>query len=879
MWMSFMNAGLQYSRVALDLTPPGQQPQLSVHIAAGDRSSGDSVILNTWDPRDQNLSQISSQLQYVHQEGVTAEEGELASPDSWIERALKAAIAHLVEPSDNLTGSSPWKPQGLVRRPQDEATATPQLPGTQPRLTVKVIFVLADPETNLQTSRGVNGDTEMEEDDWLYGDQNIRDLLFETLRGMEDSIKKRNIANIHVDVIRIATSQSRARGDIIMEQIKRACTASVYTVVTEDEMSTTKALANHYLLQNKDVKLFRIHNMDTQDDFGDGTAELFYRSDHIGTKAVRKRDPKDEEEPSTSILQQTPQNAQEATEVDYKKWIISSPFAMPTECAHPASLSPLKFMVEFADKFQKKGSDDIATKALVSHFGQLYIHCLQAVNEPLSAEEPLRKEDSVMFHIEPSVGPIVQDFIKTIIEPNTMVRDSVTFQDNGFVEVTPPAMKSTAALQFKANGGAGGVKSHARKDQATVGVDMAVVHSTRKLDLETRWLVQQLIEKFRHAICQPIVTEVGLAAIISVLERLIVDARPAVLPGTFIVPDNLPPGQHKNIQQAIQAQQNNQQYQDPLIRDSAQAILADLWLVGQRFKSISPSHANASRVIGDMISPTGVDHSTVKMTYVAPVLRAFQQANEAQGITGLSDGGSPNPNQNQSQNQGPVMMGNNNNNWNGRGGGNMGGRGGRGGIQGGRFNDNNRGNRRGGFGGGGGGGGGGGPGGFRGGPGGGGGPGGPGGNMSGNVNLTTSNTEEILSDPSLPLFSLTGRTQPVPYLETEPPTREEIEGVDQVYLSELGEEGSLLRTYWGPRGAQGSSIAAIVNSVTSLDSSALLTPPTTTTTTTPSLPPGAVGADLTSIHAVQKRLKRPRLQDFAGRTPSKENGGFKHVSN
>ncbi|KAF9090441.1 hypothetical protein BGX23_005970 [Mortierella sp. AD031] len=805
MWMSFMNAGLQYSRVALDLTPPGQQPQLSVHIAAGDRSSGDSVILNTWDPRDQNLSQISSQLQYVHQEGVTAEEGELASPDSWIERALKAAIAHLVEPSDNLTGSSPWKPQGLVRRPQDEATATPQPPGTQPRLTVKVIFVLADPETNLQTSRGVNGDTEMEEDDWLYGDQNIRDLLFETLRGMEDSIKKRNIANIHVDVIRIATSQSRARGDIIMEQITRACTASVYTVVTEDEMSTTKALANHYLLQNKDVKLFRIHNMDTQDEFGDGTAELFYRSDHIGTKAVRKRDPKDEEEPSTSILQQTPQNAQEATEVDYKKWIISSPFAMPTECAHPASLSPLKFMVEFADKFQKKGSDDIATKALVSHFGQLYIHCLQAVNEPLSAEEPLRKEDSVMFHIEPSVGPIVQDFIKTIIEPNTMVRDSVAFQDNGFVEVTPPAMKSTAALQFKANGGAGGVKSHARKDQATVGVDMAVVHSTRKLDLETRWLVQwqgervhpimpahrQLIEKFRHAICQPIVTEVGLAAIISVLERLIVDARPAVLPGTFIVPDNLPPGQHKNIQQAIQAQQNNQQYQDPLIRDSAQAILADLWLVGQRFKSISPSHANASRVIGDMISPTGVDHSTVKMTYVAPVLRAFQQANEAQGITGLSDGGSPNPNQNQSQNQGP----------------------------------------------------------------------------------------EILSDPSLPLFSLTGRTQPVPYLETEPPTREEIEGVDQVYLSELGEEGSLLRTYWGPRGAQGSSIAAIVNSVTSLDSSALLTPPTTTTTTTPSLPPGAVGADLTSIHAVQKRLKRPRLQDFAGRTPSKENGGFKHVSN
>lgn len=56
--------------------------------------------------------------------------------------------------------------------------------------------------------------------------------------------------------------------------------------------------------------------------------------------------------------------------------------------------------------------------------------------------------------------------------------------------MTPPALKTTAALQFKTSGGGGGVKSHARKDQATVGVDMAAVHSTSKIDLETRWLVQ-----------------------------------------------------------------------------------------------------------------------------------------------------------------------------------------------------------------------------------------------------------------------------------------------------------------------------------------------------------------------------------------------------
>lgn len=281
-----------------------------------------------------------------------------------------------------------------------------------------------------------------------------------------------------------------------------------------------------------------------------------------------------------------------------------------------------------------------------------------------------------------------------------------------------------------------------------------------------------------------------------------------------------------------------------------------------------------------MISPTGLDYNTVKLTYFAPVLRAFLNAKEADpslGVVNVADGSSPNPNQGQS------MMGNNNNsnNWSGRGGGNVGGgnRGGRGGMQGGgarfgdnsnnRNNSNNMGNnnRRGGFGGGG-------QGGFR--------NSGGGGVQGGNINSVSSSTEEILSDPSLPLYSMTGKTQPVPYLETTPPTREEIEGEDQVYLSELGEEGSLLRTYWGPRGAQGSSVAAIVNSVTSLDSTSLveaagsLGVPPVPVPIIPGAPPVPVGADLASIHAAaqQRRLKRPRLQDFSGRTPVKEYGGF-----
>jgi len=275
-------------------------------------------------------------------------------------------------------------------------------------------------------------------------------------------------------------------------------------------------------------------------------------------------------------------------------------------------------------------------------------------------------------------------------------------------------------------------------------------------------------------------------------------------------------------------------------------------------------------MVGDMITPNGIDHQSVKMTYVAPALRAYHMAKEVDGGLGIaSDGGSPNPsNQGQGpgQGSGQGMMGNNSNmnnnnsNWSinsGRGGG-MTGRGGRGGGMS-RFDMNNRGgnNRRSGFGGGGGGSGGG----FR---------------TSGiAANLVNANTEEILADSSLPLYSLTGMTQPVPYLLTNPPTREEIEDEDREYLAELGEEGSLLRTYWGPRGAQGSSVAAIVNSVTSLDSTALLAPPPPTPLAKAQQGAGP-GVDIGSVHsAAQRRLKRPRLQDFSGRTPESENGGNK----
>lgn len=93
-------------------------------------------------------------------------------------------------------------------------------------------------------------------------------------------------------------------------------------------------------------------------------------------------------------------------------------------------------------------------------------------------------------------------------------------------------------------------------------------------------------------ICKSTVS--SLNPITTIIDKLIADARPAILPGSMNHPDNLPPSQIKIIQQAIQTYQQMQQHQDQALRESAQAILTDLWLVGQRFKTVSPSHAGVS---------------------------------------------------------------------------------------------------------------------------------------------------------------------------------------------------------------------------------------------------------------------------------------------
>lgn len=117
------------------------------------------------------------------------------------------------------------------------------------------------------------------------------------------------------------------------------------------------------------------------------------------------------------------------------------------------------------------------------------------------------------------------------------------------------------------------------------------------------------------------------------------------------------------------------------------------------------------------------------------------------------------------------------------------------------------------------------------------------------------------------MLSMTGKTQPVPYLVTTPQTREEIEESEQEYLAQLGDDGCLLKAYWGSRGAQTSSLAAVLRSGNSF----MLGSSRTGYEGDPMSP--AVGA-INQPPIVRPATKRLRLQDFAGRTPYDENGGL-----
>lgn len=86
-------------------------------------------------------------------------------------------------------------------------------------------------------------------------------------------------------------------------------------------MTTTQALTNYFLLQNKDVKVLHIDNMGNMGGFYGKETDIFYRSDHIVVKTVRKTNPKSEEV-NMSLLQEIPPSKTNAVEVDYGRQFV-----------------------------------------------------------------------------------------------------------------------------------------------------------------------------------------------------------------------------------------------------------------------------------------------------------------------------------------------------------------------------------------------------------------------------------------------------------------------------------------------------------------------------------------------------------------------------
>ncbi|KAG0005435.1 hypothetical protein BGZ65_011176 [Modicella reniformis] len=807
LWSSFIHASLHYARLSWDLSPVGQTSQVSIHAAPGHESTRNSVVLNTWVPQEQSVEYIASQLRILNLQDSAQEDHETLR--DWVGPALQGAIAHILEPVA-------LQPVSIIG-------------GHYSGTVGSIVMVLADLESydredqdvNMGSDTTMEGTSEQTNQAWRYRDLDLRGVLEEELYKLHDSMKT-----------------------------SRTCSASVYTVISVDETSLEKALTNLYLIRNRNIELLRLHNVPIGQGGKGASLDIFYRSDHI--RAIpRKRPGLETLDESSFILQDTPSNIRAFTELDYG--------TLPTRCAHLASLSPSTFVTSFfpfargsVHLLKPLVSETVASMALYDHDGQFFLHCLYTTADPdtFLSETALqlgskRKPDTYLN------SSLVEDFVESIIRPNMIVLgvDLFAQEANSFTEIVPSAVKQKVILQEESEDDG---DSNAEDTPNSLEVNMALVHTTSRLDLETRWLVQwegermhpilpihsRQIQKVKSAICRNTVDTVGLTTIQNVLDSLIADARPLVLPG------EAPQG---TVPPSLQR-----------VRESAQAILADLWMIGQRFKSVSQSHVEAretslerraARLIATKITPKGLDHQTVRLTLMPPNRRTTTLNTETPIASPVVDNGDASGD-GWNRSKGP--------------------RGGVGrGSRGGRF-DNNRGGRgsvgrgRGG------------PGGFRGGHM----NSGPGNNIGG----TSAGVDDLnfsAFDPSTAgpngdiMVSMTGKIQPVPYLVTQPSTREELEEAEQEYLAQLGEDGCLLKAYWGPRGAQGSSIATVLNSVTSLDSPSTLSNSNPIPGSAPLRDP--LAAIATAAQRKMKKLatKRPRLQDFAGRTPVAENGGHK----
>ncbi|GJJ74318.1 hypothetical protein EMPS_06676 [Entomortierella parvispora] len=845
MWMSFMDAALHYTRLSLELAPIGRKTQISVHAAPGVTPTGPSVIINNWTAEEQSLDHVASQLQVLRQAttaaAASAEDSSMEEEQQqghWIEQALQGAIAHILETSPMT--SVPTAPLAPPPASQKGAAAPiPPAPVTSSvAMAANIVIVLADEDPRKKVKAesrdvAINGggrvNSDQQEDQesaWSYGDGDLRKMLYSVLHSLRDAIKSTKVPNIHVDFIRISSSQDCKRLDVIGKDISRVCTASVYTVKTVDDRSTTAALTNHFLSRNKDVHILRVHNMSLTSRTKDLPVDVLYRTSHIKPRVPKAENSgSDTSDHRQNYLQHKWTNVKE---LEHGISFTEETRLLPTKCFHPAAISSLSLSVSFYAAVSNGAihllndvkSPYIASMALLDRDGQLYIHCLD------------QSEDSQEFSLFSSVQrPVdvsqnhLEDFVKVIIGPNEISPGQEAFaaEGNKLSTIVPTALKPTFNQSEPR-----GVDD---ESPSSSSVNMSLVNTTSRLDLETRWMVQwegerihpilpaheYQLKQFRTAICRAQVTAEGLTTIQSVLDALISDARPLALPGEH---NPLPAGGKMNLQQQR-------------LRECAQAVVADIWMIGQRFKTVSTSHLEAAKLIAGKVTPKGLDHQAVKRTLIPPKQRMAMVSAEM----------AASPNVGGSMNDGGFGRGRGGarSSFSARGGAMAGGAGvgrGRGG-----------------------------PGGFRGGHSGGMGGNSPvlgdGGNSDGTMVVTGEN--DIM-------LSMTGKTQPVPYLTTTPPTRDEIEESEQEYLSQLGEDGCLLKAYWGSRGAQGSSLAVVLNSMHSLD--------------TVAGPVDTAAPRQPQLHQQQRpgglkkgSIKRLRLQDFAGRTPVVENGGHSTNSN
>ncbi|KAF9413830.1 hypothetical protein BGZ94_000600, partial [Podila epigama] len=450
------------------------------------------------------------------------------------------------------------------------------------------------------------------------------------------------VANIHVDFIRITSDRTLTRKDDLNKMITRTCTASVYTVRSTDDTSIATALTNLYLQQNKDIQVMRVKGIPLPT-FGGGSEaiELFIRTNHPRIKRISDQ----AKTMNYGILEKATQVSEDASFFEYESQCGHVLHGLPTKSVHLAALSPSTFAASFYSFVGKEqGSVSLTattTRALVDHDNQLFVHCYKSDKESLEIlEDVVNAGDTVPKTPKRFLGPTesdrVEDFLSTIVRPNTIVHGLQSFTQDGnkFIEIHP-----TGSVRS-------GYDNGNDKDMGAEGISttpltkLALIHSTVKMDIETRWLCQWDDERmpkltrghevevqlFRNAICKAQLDSAGMTAITQVLDNLIADARPMFLPG-----------EQPNKSFAPQQQQWAQ-----IARESARAVLANLWLIGQRFKSISPSHQEVAKLIATKITPKGLDHQTVKLTLLPPNVRRRMAENMMNAGQGDSGSNSPN---------------------------------------------------------------------------------------------------------------------------------------------------------------------------------------------------------------------------------------------